>query len=90
LFPNRFKKIYKKRRRLRNQPATQRIYQSGRDNLLNVRFKNDGPPRGRRARQSLSGRSMALIALVAVGLVGDGFMLYALLQWMRDDARNRG
>jgi hypothetical protein len=28
---------------------------------------------------------MALLALVAIGLLGDGFMLYALLQWMRDD-----
>jgi len=30
--------------------------------------------------------SMALIALVAVGIVGDGFLLYALFHWMRDDA----
>jgi len=29
---------------------------------------------------------MALIALVAVGIVGDGFLLYALFHWMRDDA----
>ena len=35
-------------------------------------------------------RIMALIALVAVGIVGDGFMLYALFHWMRDEgARNR-
>jgi hypothetical protein len=34
---------------------------------------------------------MALLALVAIGLLGDGFMLYALLKWMRDDRmRNRG
>ena len=32
---------------------------------------------------------MAVIALVAVGLLGDGFMLYVLLHWMHDDARNR-
>jgi hypothetical protein len=29
------------------------------------------------------------IALVAVGLLGDGFMLYALFQWMRDGVRRR-
>jgi hypothetical protein len=32
---------------------------------------------------------MAAIALVTVGLLGDGFMLYALFHWMRDDARHR-
>jgi hypothetical protein len=31
---------------------------------------------------------MALIALVAIGVLGDGFMLYALLHWMHDDPRN--
>ena len=32
---------------------------------------------------------MAKIALVAVGLLGDGFMLYALFHWMRDNLKNR-
>ncbi len=32
---------------------------------------------------------MAVIALVTVGLLGDGFMLYALFHWMRDGVRNR-
>ncbi len=27
---------------------------------------------------------MAVIALLMVGLLGDGFMLYALIHWMRD------
>jgi hypothetical protein len=33
--------------------------------------------------------AMVLLALVTVGLLGDGFMLYALLQWMREDVRHR-
>jgi hypothetical protein len=32
---------------------------------------------------------MAVIGLVAVGLLGGGFMLYVLFQWMRDGVRNR-
>jgi hypothetical protein len=32
---------------------------------------------------------MAVHALVAVGLLGDGFMSYALFHWMRDSVRNR-
>jgi hypothetical protein len=32
---------------------------------------------------------MAVIAFITVGLLGDGFMLYALIHWMRDGARNR-
>jgi hypothetical protein len=32
---------------------------------------------------------MATIALVTVGLLGDGFMLYALFHWMCEDARHR-
>jgi hypothetical protein len=32
---------------------------------------------------------MVVIVLVAVGLLGDGFMLYVLLQWMHDGVRNR-
>jgi len=32
---------------------------------------------------------MVVIALVTVGLLGDGFMLYALFHWMRDGARHR-
>jgi hypothetical protein len=34
--------------------------------------------------------SMALITLIAVGLLSDGFMLYVLLQWMRDDGAETG
>ena len=33
--------------------------------------------------------AMAMIAFVTVGLLSDGFMLYVLLHWMRDGARNR-
>jgi hypothetical protein len=32
---------------------------------------------------------MAVIALVAVGLLGGGFMLYVLFQWTRETVRNR-
>jgi len=33
---------------------------------------------------------MALVALITIGLLGDGFMLYALVHWMRDKGeRNR-
>lgn len=32
---------------------------------------------------------MAVIALLMVGLLGDGFMLYALVHWMRDGAQHR-
>jgi len=33
---------------------------------------------------------MALIALVTIGFLGDGFLLYALFHWMRDEGvRNR-
>jgi hypothetical protein len=31
---------------------------------------------------------MAVIALLTVGLLGDVFMLYVLIHWMRDDARH--
>jgi len=33
--------------------------------------------------------AMAVIAFVTVGLLGDGFMLYALFHWMREGVRNR-
>jgi hypothetical protein len=32
---------------------------------------------------------MVVIVLVAVGLLGDGFMLYALFHWMRETVHNR-
>jgi hypothetical protein len=32
---------------------------------------------------------MALVALVAVGLLGDGFLLYALFHWMRDEGTRK-
>jgi len=32
---------------------------------------------------------MATIALVTVGLLGDGFMLYALFHWMCDDRHRK-
>jgi len=32
---------------------------------------------------------MAVVGLVAVGLLGGGFMLNVLFQWMRDEVRNR-
>jgi hypothetical protein len=32
---------------------------------------------------------MGMIALVTVGLLGDGFMVYVLFQWMQDTMRNR-
>jgi hypothetical protein len=91
LLANGFKKIYKKNLRLRNRRAPQRIYHSGRDNLFNVRFQERRTAlRSSRPPNRLDGRSMALMAFVAVGLLGDGFMLYALLHWIRDDgARHR-
>jgi hypothetical protein len=33
--------------------------------------------------------ALLMIGLIAVGLLGDGFMLYVLLHWMHDDGRNR-
>jgi hypothetical protein len=65
-----------------------RIYQSGRDNFLEAGFKShrrtelSRPP-------SLGLYPMAAIALVTLGLLGDGFMIYALFHWMRDNARRR-
>jgi hypothetical protein len=57
---------------------------SGRDNLFN------GPlPRATDGAEVSCPPSMAIIALAAVGLLGGGFMLYVLLQWMRETARNR-
>jgi hypothetical protein len=32
---------------------------------------------------------MHLAALITVGLLSDGFMLYALVHWMRDNAQHR-
>jgi hypothetical protein len=32
---------------------------------------------------------MAVVGLVSVGLLGGGFMLYVLFQWMHDGGRNR-
>jgi hypothetical protein len=33
--------------------------------------------------------AVLLIGLIAVGFLGDGFMLYVLLHWMHDGGRNR-
>jgi hypothetical protein len=33
--------------------------------------------------------TMHVFTLLTVGLLGDGFMLYALIHWMRDDVRHR-
>jgi len=57
---------------------------SGRDNLFNVRFQERRTALRCRARHQ-----MTVIVLIAVGLLGGGFMLYVLLQWMRETARNR-
>lgn len=32
---------------------------------------------------------MVVIVLLAIGLLGDGFMLWVLLQWMHEGVRNR-
>jgi hypothetical protein len=32
---------------------------------------------------------MAVIALLTIGLLGDGFMLYVLIHWMRDGTQHR-
>jgi hypothetical protein len=71
------------------RPATSRIYQSGRDNFFDVRFKSGGPHEVVAPANVRIVPPMAVIALVTVGLLGDGFMLYALFHWMRDDARRR-
>jgi hypothetical protein len=65
-----------------------RIYQNGRDNFLEVGFKSAGRTELSRP-PSLGLCPMAAIALVTLGLLGDGFMLYALFHWMRDNARRR-
>jgi hypothetical protein len=57
---------------------------SGRDNLFNVRFQERRTALRCRARHQ-----MTVIVLIAVGLLGGGFMLYILLQWMRETVRNR-
>jgi len=41
------------------------------------------------APATFSDCAMTMIALVMVGLLGDGFMLYVLLHWMHDGGRNR-
>ena len=33
--------------------------------------------------------AMHMIGLIAVGLLGDGFMVYVLLHWMHDGERDR-
>jgi hypothetical protein len=73
------------------RPTTPRIYYRGRDILCKVRFQERRIASRCRARQ-LSGCAarivppMTVIALLTVALLGDGFMLYALFHWMRDDA----
>jgi hypothetical protein len=57
---------------------------SGRDNLFNVRFQERRTALRCRARHQ-----MTVIVLIAVGLLGGGFVLYILLQWMRETVRNR-
>jgi hypothetical protein len=75
------------------RPTPPRIYQYGRDNLFNVRFQERRTALRCRARQVFGlcrqdVPPMAVIAVLTVGLLGDVFMLYALIHWMRDDARN--
>jgi hypothetical protein len=86
---NRQKKISGKYARPRSREASRRIYQSGRDNLFNVRFQERRTPLRLLRPPSRLDVQMAAIALVTVGLLGDGFMVYVLFQWMRDTMRNR-
>ena len=65
-----------------------RIYQHGRDILFNVRFQAERTALRCRARQFLVPQ-MVLIALVTFGLLGDAFMLYALIHWVRDGGNHR-
>jgi len=44
------------------------------------------PPNSGFCRQDVP--LMAVIAVLTVSSLGDVFMLYALIHWMRDDARN--
>jgi hypothetical protein len=69
--------------------APPRIYQNGRDNLFNVRFQERRTALGCRARQFRIVPPMIVITLLAVGLLGDAFMLYALSHWMRDGVLHR-
>ena len=82
------RKHFGKIRKARTRQASRRIYQSGRDNLFYVRFQERRtPPRLLRPPSGL-GMQMVVIALLAVGLLGDGFMLFVLFHWMRDTMRN--
>jgi hypothetical protein len=74
------------------------IYYYGRDILFNVCFQERRTASRCRALQISDGTArivpprivppMTVIALLTLALLGDGFMLYALFQWMRDDARH--
>jgi hypothetical protein len=66
-----------------------RIYPSGRDISLTSASKSDGPHGVVAPANVRIVPPMAVIVLVTVGLLGDGFMIYALFHWMRDDARHR-
>jgi hypothetical protein len=65
------------------------IYQSGRDILFDVRFQERRTRRDVVPAKFRTYSPMVVIALLTVGLLGDGFMLYALIHWMRDDVRHR-
>jgi hypothetical protein len=83
------KNISEKIRAGRTRQASRRIYHSGRDNLFNVRFQERRTPLRLLRPPSRLDVQMGMIALVTVGLLGDGFMVYVLFQWMQDTMRNR-
>jgi hypothetical protein len=91
---NAFKKTSEKLAPSVTRHTTPRIYYCGRDILFNVRFQERRTPLRCRARQISDCAArivppMTVIALLTVALLGDGFMLYALIHWMRDDAPHR-
>jgi|HubBroStandDraft_6_1064221.scaffolds.fasta_scaffold115078_2 hypothetical protein len=61
-----------------------RIHLFGRENLLGhlIRLTSGAGP-----RWSAPHCAMAVIGLVTVGLLGCGFMLYVLFQWMHETVR---
>jgi hypothetical protein len=54
-----------------------------------VRERTDADPVPRPPSLSDWAITMVVFAIVAVGLLGGGFMLYVLFQWTRETVRNR-
>jgi len=87
--PQTLRKILEKIRTERSRQASRRIYQSGRDNLFQRPLSKRWTALRWLRPPIFWDCAMVVIVLLTIGLLGDGFMLYVLLQWMHDGARNR-